>query len=171
MANTYVKIASVTVTGATAASMEFTSIPATYDDLLILVSARSNRATGEDGLGLRLNSITNGYTYINLTGNGSSVATANTNFEQVWAGRIPAANTTTGQVYSSNYVYIPNYAGSTAKSYMVDSVTEDNNSVAYSVIQAITNSTTAAITSITLTSINASVVQHSTAVLYGIKRT
>jgi hypothetical protein len=166
---TYKKIASVTVTSSTAASMEFTSIPGTYTDLILLISARSNRATAEDGLGLRLNSITSGYTYKNLTANGSTVASANTNFEQTWSSRIPAANAT-GSTFSSNMAYFPNYAGSTAKSYMVDGVTENNGTEAYMVMEAISNTTTAAITSITLTSLNASLVQHSTATLYGISK-
>jgi hypothetical protein len=163
------KIQTVTITGSTAANIEFTNIPQTYNDLVIYISARSNRATGEDGLGLRLNNITTGYTYRNLTSNGSSVASANTNFEQVWASRIPAANST-GSTFSNNYIHIPNYAGTTTKSYMTDGVTENNGTEAYIVLQAINNSTTSAITSITLTSINASLVQHSTATLYGITR-
>jgi len=166
---TYKKIASVTVTGSTAANMEFTSIPSTYDDLILHISARSNRGTAEDGLGLRLNSITTGYTYRNLTSNGSTVASANTNFEQIWASRIPAS-TVTANTFGSVMVYLPSYAGSTAKSYYTDGVTENNGTEAYMVLEAITNTTTAAISSITLTSINASLVQYSTATLYGIKR-
>ena len=167
MAVTYKKIASVTVTGSTAATIEFTSIDQNFTDLVLLISARSNRATAEDGLGLKLNAITSGYTYRNLTADGSSVASANTNFEQTWASRIPAANAT-ASTFSSNIAYFPNYAGSTAKSYFVDGVTENNGNTAYMVMEAISNTSTAAITSITLSSLNASLVQYSTATLYGI---
>lgn len=166
--STIKKIQSVTVTGSTQAAMEFIDIPQTFDDLIILVSARSSRGVDEDGLGLRLNNITSNYTYRNLTSNGSTVASANTNFEQTWANRIPAS-TATGSTFSNNFVYFPNYVGSTAKSYMVDGVTENNGTFAYMVMQTITNTTTAAITSISLSSLNASFVQHSTAVLYGIR--
>ena len=46
MANTYTLIASSTVGSGGAANIEFTSIPATYTDLLIKMSARA--ATGGD---------------------------------------------------------------------------------------------------------------------------
>jgi hypothetical protein len=167
MAFTYRKIASVTVVNSTVSTIEFTSINQNYTDLVVLVSARSNRATNEDGLGLRINSTTSGYTYRNITADGSSVASATTNFEQTWSSRIPAANAT-GSTFSSNIVHIPNYAGSTAKSYMVDGVTESNASLAYMVMEAISNTSTSPITSITFNSLNASLVQHSTATLYGI---
>jgi hypothetical protein len=40
MATTFIKIASVTVGSGGAASMDFTSIPSTYTDLVIKVSTR-----------------------------------------------------------------------------------------------------------------------------------
>ena len=46
MANTYVKIATVTVGSGGAANMTFSSIVGTYTDLAIKISARSDKATG-----------------------------------------------------------------------------------------------------------------------------
>jgi hypothetical protein len=44
MATTYEIIASVTVGSGGAANIEFTSIPATYTDLVVLFSARTDRS-------------------------------------------------------------------------------------------------------------------------------
>jgi hypothetical protein len=44
MATTYEIISSVTVGSGGAANIEFTSIPATYTDLYVLASIRSNRS-------------------------------------------------------------------------------------------------------------------------------
>jgi hypothetical protein len=167
---TMVRIQTVTVAGGGSPTIEFTNIPQIYDDLQIFVSARSTRATLEDGLGVRLNNITSGYTYRNITASGSSVASANTNFEQTWSGRIPAANST-GSIFSNNIIYISNYRSNTAKSYMADSVAENNSTTAYLVLEAIINTTTDAISSITLNSLNANLESGSTATLYGISRT
>ena len=48
MANTFKKIQTVTVGSGGAASIDFTSIPQTYTDLKIVLSARTNRANATD---------------------------------------------------------------------------------------------------------------------------
>jgi hypothetical protein len=166
---TAIKIETITLSGGQT-TIQFTNIPQTYDDLQIFISARSTRATVEDGLGLQVNGLTSGYTYRNITGNGSSVASANTNFEQTWSGRVPAANAT-ASTFSNNLVYIPNYKNNSVKIYMSDSAAENNATEAYLVMQAISNSTTSAITSITLNALNGNLANGSSATLYGISRT
>ena len=53
---TYKPIATVTVGAGGAASIDFTSIPGTYTDLLVLISARSTRSTDyRDELFIRFN--------------------------------------------------------------------------------------------------------------------
>jgi hypothetical protein len=49
MANTYEAIATVEVGSGGAATIEFTSIPATYTDLVVKVSARNARVDVIDG--------------------------------------------------------------------------------------------------------------------------
>ncbi len=75
--------------------------------------------------------------------------------------------------FASTEVYIPNYAGSTNKSYAVDQVQETNGTTAYMNLLAGLWSNTAAITSIKIEGRDTTItmVQHSTATLYGISRT
>ena len=56
MANTYTLISSVTVGSGGAANIEFTSIPATYTDLLLKLSTRTTRSTATDSNKLTVNS-------------------------------------------------------------------------------------------------------------------
>jgi hypothetical protein len=69
-------------------------------------------------------------------------------------------------------MYIPNYAGSTNKSFSTESATENNGTGADLVMRAHLWSNTAAITSIKLFAANGSgnFGQYSTAVLYGISK-
>ena len=169
MANTYVKIASVTVGAGGAANMQFTSIPATYDDLIIHFSARTNQAVQVNTAiyGSFNGSTANFSTGRFLQGDGS---TAVSGTENRFMGYSNAAGAT-ASTFSSGMIYIPNYAGSTNKSFMNDSVTETNGTTSYQFMFAGLWSQTAAITSITLTPAVASdFVQHTTAVLYGIKK-
>jgi hypothetical protein len=73
----------------------------------------------------------------------------------------------TASTFGSGLIYIPNYAGSTNKSYLTDWVTENNATAAYAGFTAGLLSNTAAITDVTLTG---SFVQYSTATLYGISK-
>jgi len=57
MANTFVKIASVTVGAGGASSIDFTSIPGTYTDLKVVISARGSRSnSGSQTVSVRFNS-------------------------------------------------------------------------------------------------------------------
>ena len=62
MADTYVLINSVTVGAGGASTIEFTSIPSTYTDLLLYCSVRdSATSTGVQNLYITYNSNTSGY--------------------------------------------------------------------------------------------------------------
>ena len=153
---------------ASAASVTFDSIPQTgYTDLKIVVSCATSRAADEDGLGVKLNSSTTGYTYRVLTGDGASTGSINTPYGQLWAARIQGANAGSN-IFSSTEIYIPNYAGSTAKSYMVDSVTEKNGTNGYMTMAALVQTSTSAISSIELSGLNANFIAGSSFSLYGI---
>lgn len=153
---------------ASASSVTFDSIPQTgYTDLKIVVSCATSRAADEDGLGVKLNSSTTGYTYRVLTGDGASAGSINTPYGQLWAARIQGANAG-ANIFSSTEIYIPNYAGSTAKSYSADSVTEKNGTNGYITMAALVQTSTAAISSIELSGLNANFVAGSSFSLYGI---
>ena len=163
---TYKKIASVTVASPQAA-IDFTSIPATYDDLILFISGRSTRSSAADYGLISLNGSSSSFTGRQLSGNGATAA-SNTGARET--GSYPAA-TATSNTFGNGMIYFPNYAGSTNKSFSVDNVSEDNATTAYQVLGAQLWSNTAAITSISLTLGNGpNWAANSTATLYGIKK-
>lgn len=162
---TYKKIASVTVGSGGAANVEFTSIPATYTDLVLFHSLRGNSPTSDVKVNVYFNSSTSSYSRRAVYGDGSSAyslsaSTAAFGFQNISA---ETANT-----FSNCFNYIPNYAGSTNKSLSSDLVEETNGTTAYVLLDAGLWSNTAAITSIKLQPIDGSFLQHSSATLYGI---
>ena len=167
MANTYTLIASSTVGAGGASSIDFTSIPSTYTDLLLKVSSRSSDASVVAGITVQFNSDTTSgnYTWKRLYGDGSSAPGSDSNFNFVL---ISAANNT-ANTFGNGEIYISNYAGSSAKSISADSVSENNATNAYAILGAGKWSGTSAITSIKLVISAGNFVQYSTAYLYGIK--
>jgi hypothetical protein len=77
----------------------------------------------------------------------------------------------TSSTFGNGELYIPNYAGSTNKSYSADSVAETNATATFMYLTAGLWSNTAAINSITMTPQGGSnFVQYTTATLYGISK-
>jgi hypothetical protein len=170
MANTYTLIASNTVGGAGAASITFSSIAATYTDLVIYASPRSARGAVEDELWIRLNGDTgNNYSYNSLSGDGTTASSqAGSSTPAVYRGWMPG-NTTTANTFGNHCIYIPNYAGSNYKSLSGDDVSENNDTSARATLRAGLWSNTAAITSVTLLPEVSTFMQYSSFYLYGIK--
>ena len=174
MANTFVKIASVTVGAGGSGSMTFSSIPSTYTDLVIKASARGTQASTSHAFTLRFNSATTNYSSRELVGGGSgapSSATRTTLGSALYIGNIDG-DSATSSTFASTEIYIPNYAGSAYKSLSVDAVTENNATEAYATLLAGLWSDTSAITSIDLISFSGhgTLMQYTTATLYGIKK-
>jgi hypothetical protein len=170
MANTFVRIASATVGSGGASSINFTSIPGTYTDLCIKVSARSTRNFGWDALRLRFNGSSTGYSDRVLAGNGSSpFAFTNAVTNYIFSGDINDAGTTSN-TFSVTELYIPNYASSNNKSISTDSAEENNATTAQANLISAFWTNTSAITSIELTCNAGNFVENSTAVLYGISK-
>ena len=164
MANTFELISSVTVGAGGASSIDFTSIPSTYTDLVLKVSARSNGASEDISL-LSLNGSTTGFSARYLQGNGASASSSNL---ARWGGNYTASNNT-ASTFGNAELYFPNYTSFNQKSYSVDNVTETNGTTAYAGIVAGLWTGTAAINQITLTPNSGSYVQNSTFYLYGVK--
>lgn len=161
---TYKLIETVTVGAGGSASITFSSIPQTYTDLLIVVSGR---CTGSgNGLNITFNSNTSNYSNRALQGSGSSAGSFGTYNRN--AGFV-SFSSETASVFGSSAIYIPNYAGSTNKSYSADGVSENNATTSYLGIIAGLWSNTAAITSASLSAMDGNLVQYSSASLYGIK--
>jgi hypothetical protein len=166
MANTYEAIATVTVGSGGAAEMEFTSIPATYTDLLVKFCARSTQAATSSSARFELNGSTSSFTGKNLQGTGSAAQSGN--LTSSYLGEISGANAT-ATTFGNGELYIPNYASSNNKSFSIDGTMENNATLSYSNLIAGLWSNTAAITSITLYVDSTTFAQYSTATLYGIK--
>lgn len=155
-------VSTVTVGSGGAASIEFTNIPQTGKDLLVLVSARRDDSGAL--LALRANGLSTGiYDYRNLVGTGSA-ASSTTATGDTGMDFIVARSTATASTFGNTQIYISNYTSSANKSVSIDGVNENNATAADMRLTAGLIGTTNAITSITLTS--ATSVQHSTASLY-----
>jgi hypothetical protein len=161
-------ITSVTVGSGGAASVTLPAtgtIPQTYTDLYLVMSARSNRSGGQpaDGFLIKPNNTTPTIKYI--SGEGSGTPFSGTSY----SGIVPTISAT-ASTFGSCSAYFPNYANtSNHKSFFVDDVSENNGSIAYATLSANLYSSNSAITTIVVESINAaSFVEHSTFYLYGI---
>jgi hypothetical protein len=167
MANTFTLIQTVDVTAvAGQASIDFTSIPQTYTDLLFVVSGRATTDNPTVYTYFNNDTTAANYSFRLLGGDGASSSGATTS--QAWFMRI-APSSATASSFSNGMMYIPNYAGSRIKHVSVDSVTENNGATAYLALHAGIWNSTAAITSIKLDPFGTDFAQFSSASLYGIK--
>ena len=170
MADTYTLISSVTVGAGGASSIDFTSIPATYTDLLVKVSARSSRSLAYDNLNITFNSNTSSYSSRRIYGTGSATGSdSDPAGTSSYYAALVDGNTSTSNTFANVEIYIPNAFGSNYKSISSDSVEEENASTAYVQLTAGLWSNSAAISSISLGCGHGNFVQYSTAYLYGIK--
>jgi hypothetical protein len=166
MATTYTLISSVTVGSGGAATMTFTSIPATYTDLLVVHSLRTSRSGFHENILLSFNGSTSNRSNIRLYGD----ITLNSTSDGLMFGGQASGATSTSNTFGNSSVYIPNYTSSNNKSSSENSASENNASTrAVIMMNALLWSNSAAITSITLTPENGGTIQqYSTGYLYGI---
>lgn len=144
---TTMKLIAKSVLGSSAASVTFSSIPSTYTDLLIVHSARTTAIVGVNWAIVHINpngSSANG-SFRELFGNGST-AGSGTGLRIHGGFVTPADNTS--NTFGSSEIYIPNYAGSTNKSFSTTGLSENNATAALIDVAASLWSSTAAITSI-----------------------
>ena len=161
MATTYTLIDKTTL-GSTANYIEFTSIPSTYTDIVLVASLRTNRAALNDEATLQLNSTS--ISGKRLYGDGSSAASDST------PNMLPPAANATSNTFGNFAIYIPNYASTTAyKSISIDAVMENNATGSYSTLIAGLYSANTAVSSVKITSVNGSFIANSSVYLYGIK--
>ena len=172
MPDTFIKIASVTVGSGGAATIDFTSIPSTYTDLCVKYSTRVTASATFSDLNIRFNGSTSGYSERMLAANGTAAFSAAASGSLINWGASDGSTATTS-TFSNGEIYLPNYAGSTNKSMSQDVVTENNSAATNSItmqIHAGLWSNTAAITQVTLIPSSGTLVQYSTATLYGISK-
>jgi hypothetical protein len=161
VARTYEAISSITSSGSTAI-FDFTSVPSTYTDLILVYNGTMTGSTN-NGIRLRFNNDSNSVyditrVYASAGGTGSDNNTTNTFID---IGYMIAGTIETFQCH------INDYANSTGKKTMVSHFAAPTNDGTMQ--QAATWRSTSAINRVTLdTSINH--VSGTTATLYGIKR-
>lgn len=159
-------IQTVEVGASGAAGIVFTNIPQIYDDLLVVVSARTANS-GDIGGFISLNGVQS--TQRTLYGTGSSIVSEPGNLTSM-------VNTPswTANIFSNAQAYIPNYQSSFTKSIYFEAVTENNGTAAFQAISAATVAITSPVTTLRAysadTSANGNWVQFSSASLYGIRR-
>ena len=168
MANTFELIASSTVGSGGTANITFSSIAGTWTDLLIKLSAASNRAVN-DTFNLTFNGSGSSYSGKALYGNGTAAASFATSSAKV--GDLSANGTNYSNVFANDEIYVPNYTSSNYKSVSADSVSEANATGAEMTLIAALWSNTDAITSITIEpNVGSLLLEHSTAYLYGVNK-
>ena len=170
MATTYDLIASQTL-GSAASSITFSSIAASWTDLRLVTVLRGATGTGTSfELDVVFNSDTGtNYSYTQLTGNGTAASSfSGTSSTYAYCGAIIGPTATAG-IIGINTLDIFSYAGSTYKTLLYSSSTDQNGGVNAFVARGVSLwRSTSAITSITLTT-NTSFATGGTANLYGIK--
>jgi hypothetical protein len=166
MPNTMTLIASSTVGSGGAASIDFTSIPSTYTDLCVVISARGSAAVVSQALMMSINGLTTGRTARSVNGTGSATSSSNNSDTEI-APLVGAS--ATASTFTSSQVYLTNYSGSNNKGFMVNSTNENNATASNIVFRAGLWSATSVINQLTFTPDSGTFVQYTTAYIYGVK--
>lgn len=159
-------IATVTVGTGGAATIDFTSIPQTYSDLLVVYSTRPGTTDNSWVQGIWLNGVSTSRSSRVLEGSGAAVASYG---QPTVITVLNDSTTATANTFSNGSIYIPNYTSNSYKNILSDSVSETNAATSYQWIVAGLWSNTAAVTQVTLVA-PTTYAQYSTASLYGFKK-
>jgi hypothetical protein len=161
-----VKLIQTQTLATTAASIEFISIPQTFTDLVLLFSLRGNHTTAVDSQ-FAFNNSTSGFNTVTLQGTGTARSTFSSGNR---AFQIPGSDAT-ANTFTSDSLYIPNYAASGSKSFSVDHTRENNTTSATTIEMTAGHwASSSALTAVRITVNSGSFVAGSTISLYGITR-
>ena len=171
MANTYTLIASNTL-GASAASVTFSAIPATFTDLVLKMSMRSDRASWLEYFQFSSN-LAAGYSSTYLQGTGATASSSReSSVSKMFgtSGAIDGGNATSS-TFSNTELYIPSYTAGQSKVFSLFTVLENNDASNWRIVtSAGLKSSITAIDSITLNpTYGPNFVSGSSFFLYGIK--
>jgi hypothetical protein len=152
--------------GSAASSISFSTLPTSYDDILIVVSGRTDRASVTDDVKVEFNGVNTNQSVRLLFGTGSSASSATDTLIYGWTN----GGNSTSNTFGSTQFYIPNYRSAAAKSVSIDAINEGNQTTQYQGLAAAQWNSTAAITDITLRPYTGpNFVTGTSASLYGIK--
>jgi hypothetical protein len=171
MANTYTLISS-NVLSSTATSVTFSSIPATYTDLVVRASMRTDTAGSFAGIdGWNLIGATSGYGRTTMLGNGSTATSTNSTSGYLIPDMTNGESAgNTANTFQSIEIYIPSYTSSTTKQVSSISAAEDNSTAGRLIAGAHYINFSSAISSIVISELGgANFVSGCSFYLYGIK--
>ena len=170
MANTYTLIEAQTL-ASDAATVTFSSIPSTYTDLAIRISARIT-TTDVDDLRMQFNSLTTYSSTQLIARSGTTVVSSRvTGGTRIRVSEVNGA-VSTANTFTSTEVYIPNYNSSTAHPVSSFGAVEQNDATAVwklNTTAGLYSATSVPITSITFSANAFSYLTGSSFYLYGIK--
>jgi hypothetical protein len=161
------KIATIEVGSGGSSTIDFTSIPSGYTNLVLDLSSRDTLTSTQYEVFARFNNIsTSVYTYNRMVSDASTGTSAGGSDTKLFIGNHPGSGAT-ASTFSNISITIPNYTSSINKLVSVDAISSNNASTNYLIFTAGVTSETAAINRITL-SCNGNFTQYSMATLYGI---
>jgi hypothetical protein len=170
MATTYNLISNNTL-GSTTATVTFSSIPATYTDLLLKWSARCNRVTFTNIMRVQVNSLTAKSSSTYIEGDGSVASSSNNSaIDYYWVGYAPGTDQTSN-TFNNGELYIPNYQYGGDKPSGTFNVSENNATSTQVFIDKFSGmlQSAATVSSLTISLSLSSFVSGSSFYLYGIK--
>lgn len=156
-----------TVGAGGASSITFNNIPQGFTDLFVQYSLRSDFAgVWADGSGLRFNGDTSSSgSMTQMYGLGTSAGQGN-GLTAMYIGIVTAATNTAG-IFSKGTINIPNYTGGKFKQAIVESANKNDSTSTIDHMVSNLWSSTAPVTSLTITCGQGNFVQGSTVTLYG----
>lgn len=162
---------STTTLSSTASTVTLSSIPQTYTDIMVRVSARFNAAVVISDIYVYTNGSTTSNSDTELATIGSNVYSwRNSYAPSGWYAGSVGGTSSTANTFSSGEIYFPNYTSAAYKVGSIFTVCENNSATQNMVFAgAGLRSNTDAITSITFNSTAHDFVAGSTFTLYGIK--
>lgn len=172
MPATYTLIASNTLSSS-AASVTFSSISASYTDLVVSCSLRGTNASQDETLIIRFNGVSSAYSKTDLQATGTTAASGRqTSASSIQIGSINAGSST-ANTFTPVEIYIPSYTVSQNKPLSAQAFFENNSTTAgqwYIFTDAGLWSNTSAITSIAFSQASGrDFASGSSFFLYGIK--
>jgi hypothetical protein len=171
MPTTYTLINS-SVLASPALSVTFSSIPSTYTDLVLRISARMDAGGSFSSYyGIFVNSLTSGFSFTYLQGSGTTASSARSTLDSIYPSTAPNTSGNTANTFTNDEIYIPNYTVSANKQISAHFVSQNASSAGYQGSIANLMSNTASINSLRIDpdGLTQNFVAGSSFYLYGIK--
>lgn len=151
MPNTYELIAQSNIT-TTTASVTFSGIPNTYNDLCIHWSGRTDAAGVDRSIALRANndSTSGAYGFTRMYSDGSATSASGSTRAEVLVNGF-TGTTATANIFGAGMIYLSDYTNTRAKQFSVWGATENNaNESIIAYISSVATTITSAVTTLTL---------------------